>query len=178
MHPGIAQVALKGIVAGITIATKELQSLITDPITDVGGKPFGHGTPGTLVEVPAIQLVSRLTHQQASCSQLGRHICQAKLHALEFADRVTKLLALLHIGQRIVQCLLGSAHRAGGNIDSPTIEGLHGELEPFPLFAQPIAGRNANPVENNLPGRLAVPAHLLFCLAIAHAGGIGRHHKG
>ncbi|MNF75550.1 hypothetical protein D3C84_576210 [compost metagenome] len=82
------------------------------------------------------------------------------------------------MGQGVVQRLLGSAQRTAGNIDAPPIQRLHGEPEPFSLLPQPVAGGNAHGAEIHLPGRLAVPAHLLLRLAIAHPGRIGGHHKG
>src|SRR5690606_33773987 len=60
MYPGIAQVALKRILADITIAAKELQSLVTDAITHVGGKTLGHGAPSALVRTASVQLVGSL----------------------------------------------------------------------------------------------------------------------
>ena len=82
------------------------------------------------------------------------------------------------MGQGIVEGLLGSADRAGGDVDAPAIERLHGELEPFPLLPQPVTGGDAHGAEVHLPGGLAVPAHLLLRLAVTHAGGLGRYHEG
>ncbi|MNG07471.1 hypothetical protein D3C84_907730 [compost metagenome] len=155
-----------------------MQGFVTDAITHIGGEALGHGAPGALVRAAAVQLVGGLAHQQPGGGQLGGHVGEAKLHALEFGDGAAKLLALLHMGQRIVQRLLGCAHRAAGDVDAATVEGLHGEPEPFPLLPQAITGGDAHPVEGHLPGRLAVPAHLLLRLAVVDPRRVGGHHKG
>ncbi len=178
MYPGIAQVAFQRILADITIAAKELQSLVADPVAHIGGKALGHGAPGALVRTAPIQLVGSLAHHQAGGGQFGGHVGQTKLHALKFADRTPELLALLDIGQCVIEGLLGGTHRTGGDIDAPAIEGLHGEPEAFPLLAQPVAGGDAHAVKGHLTGRLAVPAHLLLRLAITYPGRVSRHHKG
>jgi hypothetical protein len=100
------------------------------------------------------------------------------LQGLEIGDGAAELLAFLHVGMGRIQCSLGRAHRAGGDIDAAAVQALHGDLEAFALAAQQVVRRNAHIVEADDARGLAVPAHLLFLLAIAHAGRIGRHGKG
>ena len=53
------------------------------------------------------------THE-ASGVQVGGHIRQLELHALQVGQRLTELLAVLDIGQSVVQARLGGTDTAGG----------------------------------------------------------------
>src|SRR2546427_12227812 len=70
---------------------------------------------------------------------------------------------------------LGGAHGAGGDVDAPAVQALHGDLEAFALAAQQVLSGNAHVVEAADARGLAVPAHFFFLLAVAGAGPFGRH---
>src|SRR5690606_40460686 len=90
----------------------------------------------------------------------------------------TTLFRSLHIGHGGVEGGLGGADGAGGDVDAAAIEALHGDLEALPLLAEPVGGGHHHVLEGDGAGGLAVPAHLLFLLAVGDAGGVGGDGKG
>jgi hypothetical protein len=70
----------------------------------------------------------------------------------------------------VLERALGRAHRAGGDVDAPAVQALHGDLEAFALAAQQVVGGDAHVVKADGARGLAVPAHFFFLLAVADAG--------
>jgi hypothetical protein len=84
------------------------------------------------------------------------------LQCLEFVEALSKSLSLLHVSERLVECVLRSAERAGGDIDTSAVEPGHRNLEADTLLAKAIFNRHVRVLEDHGAGRLRVPAHLAF----------------
>jgi hypothetical protein len=77
-------------------------------------------------------------HHLARGDQFGGHVGQLELQGLEAGNGLAELLALLHVLLRLGERALGGAHRAGGDVDAPAVQALHGDLEAFALAAQQV----------------------------------------
>ena len=88
-------------------------------------------------------------------------------------------------GLPFLSVLDGSLHRRAGNADAAgsdarpaLVQRLHGDLEPRPLLAQQVVGRDARLVKDHLRGIGAAVAHLVFLLASRDPWRVARDDKG
>ena len=98
--------------------------------------------------------------------------------AWKLGERLAELLALVQVAARRVERALRGADRAGRDVDAPAVQPLHRDAEALAFAAQQVLGRHAHVVEVDGARGLAVPAHLVFLLAVADAGRVGRHREG
>ena len=89
---------------------------------------------------------------------------------LEFGDRLAELLAVLRIGDRLVERELGAAEGAGSDVEAAAIEACHGEAKAVAFLADAVGHRHADAVQDHLRGGLAFPAHLALVGAEGEAG--------
>src|SRR5581483_11379479 len=82
----------------------------------------------------------------------------------------------------VLACLVegrpGSAERAGTDVHATPVESAHGELEALPLLADAVGGRHLAALEDDLPRRLGVPAHLLLERTERETRGALHHGEG
>src|SRR5690606_38235451 len=71
----------------------------------------------------------------------------------------------------------GGADRTTGNIQTATVQALHGVDEAFALGADTVAGRIAHTHEGDGAVRLRLPAHLVLVASVAHTRRIGGHQQ-
>jgi hypothetical protein len=88
---------------------------------------------------------------------------------LEVGDRRAELLALLGVGDRLVEAALRAAQRAGADVEPAAVEAHHRDAEAFALAADAVGDRHPDLVEIDLGGRLRMPAELLLLRAEADA---------
>ena len=177
MHPAVAHIALQRVLLDVAVAAVQLQGLVADVEAQVGGEPLGHGAEGAFVRVAVVQLPGRQPHHLLRRHQVGGHVRQGELHALELAHRLIELAALLHVALRLGQRRRGRAQRAAGDIDAAAVQAGHGDLEALALVADAVFHRHARVLENHRPGGLAFPAHLVLVAAVADAGRVRRDRE-
>ena len=85
--------------------------------------------------------------------------------AWKSAIGVAELLALLGVFDRFVEAALGTAERAGADVDAPAVEAHHRDPEAFALGADAVGDGHPDLVEIDLGGRLRMPAELLLLRA-------------
>ena len=88
-------------------------------------------------------LVGRVEHQQPGGVHLGRHVGQQVADRLVLPDRLAERLALLGVGERVVEGRLGDADRAGGDLHPAELQAGHELGEAAPLLAAEQRGRPA-----------------------------------
>ena len=88
-----------------------------------------------------------------------------------------ELLALLGVGDRLVEAALGAAEAAGADVEAAAVEAHHRDPEALALAADEILGRHADLVEIDLGGRLRMPAELLLLRAEADARHVLLDHQ-
>jgi hypothetical protein len=122
-------------------------------------------------EVPALVLEERRLVGQEPCGlDLGRHVGELGLDGLELRDRLAERLALLGVGQRLVERALREADAHRRDPDAPDVEDVQELLEPGAARAQEVLLRHAALGERQRPRVRRVPAHLPVRLALLVAG--------
>jgi hypothetical protein len=81
----------------------------------------------------------RVEHEVLARLDLGGHVGQLELHALEAGDRLAELLADRRVAQRLFEGALRDAERERGDADAAGVERLHEVDEPHPLLAEPFS---------------------------------------
>ena len=100
------RIAFRAGYRGYNHSRQKLQGVVADAVPHVGGGKIAMAHQAFCPGCP-IEFGGRLAHQQAGGGEPAVASARAKLHALEFADRTSKLLALLRVtGQGIVESLL------------------------------------------------------------------------
>src|SRR2546429_615631 len=151
--------------ADVAVAAVQLQGLVADHEAGIGDKALGHGAVGGGVARTGIELGGGQAHHLARGHEFGGHVGQLELQRLEAGNGLAELLALVHVLLGLGERALGGAHGAGGDVDAPAVQALHGDLEAFALAAQQVLSGNAHVVEADDARGLAVPAHFFFLLA-------------
>ena len=93
---------------------------------------------------------------------LHAHVGDHELQALEVADGMAELLALLHVVQRVVECALRDAHGLRGDRDAGVVQRLHRDAEALADLADDAVAGDADVVEVDLAGGGALDAQLLL----------------
>ncbi len=75
-------------------------------------------------------------HHEVGGLQFGRHVCQLKRRPLEFADGLTKLLAVGRPVQRQLQQSLRATAAAGSNPYPAHFDPLVGKFQAFAFCAE------------------------------------------
>src|SRR5690606_17562220 len=98
------------------------------------------------------------------------HFCELELHALELADRLAKLLPLLHVAQRRIEGTLRDTDHLGTNADAALVERLDRDLVALSHRTQHIGRRHPAVLEDQLDRAGGADAELLLTLADAETG--------
>src|SRR5665213_645737 len=169
VHAQIAQIALDRIFLDVAVAAVQLQRLVDDLETGVGGEALGHGALGSGFGIVALKRTGGAMHHEPRRVELGRHVGEAELERLELGERLAELLALDEMALRRFEAGARAAERAGADVDAAAIEPHHRDLEAHAFAAQQIGSMHAAILEDHHGGRLAVPAELLLLLAEGQA---------
>src|SRR2546423_13582361 len=92
------------------------------------------------------------------------------LHRLKLADRLTELLAVAGIANRVIQRALREADHLRADADAPFVQRLDGDLVAFADFTQHVRARDAALLEQQLAGAARADAQLVLFLADGEAG--------
>ena len=107
-----------------------------------------------------------------------RHVGQHELDALEGADRLTELLALLRVPHRGVERGLADAHRLGADRGARAVENPKRDLVALAFFSQAILDRHLTVGEMERGGGRAADPELALELADGEAWEGRLHEKG
>src|ERR1700688_2864022 len=106
---GVAEVALDVVLARVAVAAVDLQRLVGDPLRHLGREELGlRGLER--VALPLVPGPGRLPGQQARGVELGRHVGEIELDGLEVGEVLAELLALLGVGEGVLERRLGDTH--------------------------------------------------------------------
>ena len=101
---------------------------------------------------PAVAPPGRVEVERAAGLDLGGHVGEQERQALEVDDRPAELLALLGVGDGVVERGLGQADRAGGDAEPAAVERGQRDLEALALLAEQPVGADPGAVEAHLGG--------------------------
>ena len=115
---------------------------------------------------------------QARGFDLGGHLRDLELDALEFGDGFAELLALLRVLAGVFPGAAGQPDHLRADADAAFVQRLDGDLVSLADFAQHILLRHAAVFENQLAGGRGADAQLVFLLADGESGEIFLDHEG
>src|SRR5512138_3685197 len=155
---GVAHEALDRELAGIAVAAEDLHRVGGHLHGGIGGQALrGRGLERGAGD-PVIDEAGGVVHDQARGVHRHRHVREHELDALELPDGLVEGAALAGVGHRGVEARLGDADRLGPDGGPRLLEGLHRDLEPVPLRAQPALHRHLAVAEVERHRRRAVDA--------------------
>ncbi len=108
--------------------------------------------------------------EQPGRLDLGREVGDLGLDRLELGDRLAEGLALLGVGDRLVERALGEADAHRRDADPAAVEDVEEVLEAVAAAAEQVALRHAAVLEAERPCVGGVPAHLAVGLSGLVAG--------
>ena len=115
--------------------------------------------------MPASRKSRGVVDQQARGFDLGGHLREFELHALEVGDRLAELLALLGVGDGVIERALREAGHLRADGDAAFVQSLDRDLVALADFAEHVGGGDAAVVENQLASGRRANAELVFLLA-------------
>ena len=155
-----ADEALHVVLGGVAVAAHHLHALERHPLGDFGDEELHHR--GLLGEHPLGVLVGQRRDpagHQPGRLEVGGEVGEAVLERLEGADRPAELLALLGVGEGVVEGALGDAEHRRGEDQALDVEAGH-QLGPALVdLAEHRLGRGLDVVEVERVGLAA--AHRL-----------------
>ncbi len=120
---GITHHALDGVIAGVAVTAEQLQAAAGHVAGGAGGNELGLGSLNAVADLLAVHgsllLLGSCVDQILGGRQRGAFISgQLELGVLELCDGAAKLLALLDIGDGLVDGALGNAQSLGSDADT------------------------------------------------------------
>src|SRR5207302_11159047 len=112
---------------------------------------------------------SVIDHQTRGFDVSG-HLCDLKLYALEFRERLAKLLSLLRVPGRVLPRSTRNPQHLSRNPDTAFIQSFNGYLVTFTDFTENVLARHAAIFPNQLTGGRRPNAELVFLLAHRESG--------
>jgi hypothetical protein len=103
--------------------------------------------------------------QGSRCLQRRGHVGEREPHGGLVEQGAAERLPVGQITRRLVERGLRAAQRACGDVQSAAVEPVHRDAEPGAFAVRPAqhrVGGHPNAFEDDLRGRLRVPAHLLL----------------
>ena len=79
----ISQNSFNWIIFEVAVTSVELEGLINDVETVLGGVPLGHGTVHGVVWIIIFNAVCSVSYHQSACLKLNGHFTEGKLNILE-----------------------------------------------------------------------------------------------
>ena len=106
------------------------------------------------------ELPGGLIEEDAGRLEFGLHVGDLELQRLEVAEAFAEGLALLHIGDRLVESRLRGTQAAGGDIEPAAIEPTHRNREAHSFAADQMRCGHRCLIEIDGGSSLRLPAHL------------------
>src|SRR5205814_2303471 len=104
-------------------------------------------------------------HEQSRRVELRARACETPLDHLELGDRPPELPTFLRVSDRDLERRAAEPDRERADADASSIEYLLDMIERFAVAADPIGGRDAAILEDELRGVGRVQTHLFLALA-------------
>src|SRR3954447_2055698 len=151
-----AQVALHRVLARVSVAAHDLHSLERAALRELGRSELRHRrllgqhAPRILVGQPCDP-----ADQEPRAREIGGHVGELVLGRLEAPDRPSELLALLGVGERVVERALREPERRGGQDHALVVEAGHQLRPTAALDAEERRLRHTHAVEVKLIRLLA-----------------------
>jgi len=142
MHAQVAQHALDGMVAQITVAAVKLQTAIDHVEAHIGGQSFCHGSETGSRRLAAVERCRRAMQHEPRRLDLGRVIRDAETERLEVRKPSAELLSLLHVGHGAVEAELRTTEGTSRDVEPPAIETAHRDLETLPFGSDSVGNRD------------------------------------
>ena len=117
-----------------------------------------------------------LQRQHPRRGELGRHVGQHPLDRLVVGDRLTELLALLRVGDRLVERRLADAERLRRDRDAAALQRPHREPEPLIDVAEHLVVADGD-VEIEIHAAEAADAERVGARRARDARRVHRHEK-
>src|SRR3546814_20268343 len=147
MDPQVAPEAFDWIILKIAIASMKLKRTVDHRRTRVRCEPLGHGGETDLVGGIFRYLDGSGVQQGAGGLKLGFHVSQRELGCLEISNRLTELIAVPGLIDRLVQPALRTAQLAGPAVETPSVKTHHGDTNALPPASHQIFRTNQNAIE-------------------------------
>ena len=157
------------IILGESDASEDFDGARGDAFGHLRGEILAHGGFGDERQSGIAQAGGVVDHQPRGFDFDG-HFGEIELHALEFRDRLAELLALLGVGEGVIERALRETGHLRADADAAFVEGLDGDLVAFADFADDVRFGDAAIVEDQLAGGRGADAELVFFLADLKAG--------
>src|SRR5208337_4575971 len=165
----VAEELLHRIVLGEAVAAVNLQRQRRHSLGNLRAEELGHGR--FLYEVHAgVFHAGAVVEQHARGFDLGGHLRDLKLNALELGDGLAKLLALLRILHREFPRTTRQADHLRTDADAAFVQRFYGDLVALTNFAEHIVLRHPAIFQNQFAGAGGADAELVFLLADGKAG--------
>src|ERR1700729_2517606 len=130
---------LSRIILDETIAAEELDSLVADAHGDFAGEELGHGRLTGDLAAGILENSSALG-EKACGIQLGSHVGELPLDALELGDGFAELPAFLDVFEGSLECAAADAEGECSDGDASAVEDTHGIDEAFAFEAEEVFG--------------------------------------
>ena len=146
-----------------------MQRVVCDFGARVGCEPLCHRREARLVGCICGHLGRCHIEQRACRLEIGRHVGKHELGVLEIGNGLAELLAVLGVGDCLVEAALCPAERRCTNVDATAVEPHHREAKAVAFGAHAVSDRHLHIIENHLCGRRGIPAELAFLRTEAEA---------
>src|SRR5512144_310588 len=171
----VAHPLLEWQLVGVPVVAMEQQALVDGVDGQARPPPLGHrrllGVGPALVGEP-----ERPVAEPAARLQMRGRLRDRERDALEPDDRVAERLPLLHVGDGLLDRLLGHTQAGERDADAVVVEALHDLVEPGALLAQAMRRRYPDVVEGEHRARDGARAHVPS-RAARDAGQVERHQE-
>src|SRR5579863_445397 len=166
---GVAPVLFDGIVLGESVAAVDFNRQRGYAFGHLRGEKLGHGRFFHEIHSRILH-ARRVVYHEPRRLDLGGHLCDLKLDALEFADGLAELFALLRVLAGKFPRAAGQADHLGADADAAFVQRLNGDLVAFAGFAQHVVFGHAAVFQDQFASGRGADAQLVFFLAHRESG--------
>src|SRR5713101_486091 len=168
---GVAEQPLDPVILDVAIAAMELHRLGGDAHREIGGAHFQHrgfdgDVGGAAVDEAGDMPEPRLAHRQ-----IGRHVRQEELDALEFNDAPARLAPLVDVADGVLEGGAGDAEGVRGNARPRLVERRQQQLQPIARTPEQIVAPDAAFLKGERRGRGGAMPQLIFLAQHGEARG-------
>jgi hypothetical protein len=177
--PDVAVGPLDRVLPRVAVAAEELHRLVAHELGGQVGSRLGHRRLERRRRAAGAGQVDGPGQQQAGGVELGRHVGDLPLQALQRGDRLAVHLPLVHVADGVLEGALGGAHAHGGVAAALVVQVGEQDLERLGVVGVPgdqhVLRFDAHAVEGDLGLGRAVQAHVVVGAGDRHALAVERH---
>src|SRR2546425_6180843 len=160
----VAVELLDGVFLGVPVTAEQLHGERRHPLGDLRGEELGHGRLHRIRLARVLEARGVVDHQ-ARRLQLRRGLGELELHRLELGDRMSELVALLHVPERRSERPPRYADHLSADADAAGVEGLDRHLVAFAHLSHYAGRGQLAAVEDQFARARRADAELVFLLA-------------